>query len=161
MSLLAFDTTEMSHDTTSTVTLHTFTLNPSVGEDVPLLVTGLFRKAAGAAASWQGGLLINGTNLDPSGGGSTQLALFSTDAADRAEHGYFEYQIGPRRTNYEQAHGGWQRKRHSAGSSVALSMIQVDMPVATIATIGIRARFNSLATTGFVRDVRVYAVGLP
>jgi hypothetical protein len=124
--------------------------------DVPITIRGMARKSTGLGGAGQLGLLINATNLDPVGGNNSQTAIWSGSTTNEAQNGAFVVQISPRRTSYERAITGYMSVVGSSVVGQVQAPATANMPIATITTIGIRARTTvSTATFVFVRDVEI------
>ena len=154
LTWIGSDTTERSTTSTSTVTLSTITV--SVVATTPIMVTGLVRKTAGAAAVASLGLKLNATQVIAEG------AVFS--ATDRAEYGYFEFIIPPRlgalypRTTLMRAY----TTEGSGGTpeTTRVSAAETDMPTASITSVIITGTSGSASVTLAVDEIHVYKMGV-
>lgn len=146
---------------TSAVDLATITLSRSVAANEPLLITGQYRKSAGAANEASLGLKLNSTIVVTASAATTALAR--TSATDQAEDGSFEVFIGPRIANYLNALYGTYHTKVSASGAAAQAItlgptgLAANLITDAITSVTIRGIVGNASVTLGVNDVYVYA----
>lgn len=158
--LVGSNTTEQTTTSTSDVDLVTIgSLNIPATQPIKILVSA--RKTDGAANAAYIGLKLNSTIIiDPP---SNAGALIAFSGVNRAESGYMEITVYPRRANYV---AGLSRTAvvFSADGGIAVSgtvspgALANPLPTDPITSISIRAQSGSGSVTVAVQDVYVYAL---
>lgn len=152
------DTTERSTTSTTETDLSTIALSPNCGAGVPLLVCGVVRKSAGAAASAMIGLKCNTTSVITANAAAAQ---FTT--TDRAEEGFFQFWIPPRVTGYLRS---VHMESYTGTTTEDITTefhkkAGVDMPTATLTQIVITGDSGNALVTLAVDEIYVYAMLAP
>lgn len=156
VTVQAFDGTERTTVSTSTVDLSTLTVN--IPPTDAFIVTGLYRKSAGAAATVSLGLKVNGTQI------INNFAV--TNADNEAQMGQFSFGQSTsgfgagRAPGYTQS-AGFHAQYEAAGTALAsLSSVTYanQLPTAAITSIAITGLVaNALNTLGII-NVTVYRI---
>lgn len=153
----AFDNTERTTTSTSTVDLSTLTVNIPAGD--AFVVTGLVRKSAGAAASVSIGIKVNGTQI---------ISNFAVMAAgtNQIEFGSFGWGLDStsfgvaRDTNYTQGPVCIARSGASGGALTGFvsGAYAAQLPTAAITSITITGLTGNASVTLGIKDITVYRV---
>lgn len=153
----AYDGTERTTTSTSTVTLSTLVTNIPAGD--AFIVTGLVRKTNSNASTAKLGLKINGVQI---------ITDFSVTTANAAtEFGSFAYGVGDanfgqgRDTNYTQGSGLFARTGTAGGTVTwypTTSSYVAQLPTAAITEVIISGSVASASNTLAIKHVTVYRV---
>ena len=145
------NTTEGS--TTSTTAVDIVTVSGlSITAATPFIVTGLWRKTSGAAATADVGLKLNTTTV-------FATATWNTaSGANQAENGAFRYVVGPRIANY--LRGGMVASTNgiAAANNMDDRGFTADAPTATITDVIIVGLVSSALITLAIDEVHVYTL---